>query len=760
MRKLKRRHFILAGVGAAGALVIGWLAAPERQRLLAGKPLIVGPGQYALNGWVKVCADNTVTVVMSQAEMGQGAHTGLAMLLADEMDADWTQMKLEQSTLDTIYNNQAAVVDSLPFQPDDHGMVKRAAGHLMGKLVREIPGLLGTGGSSSIKDQWLPLREAGASARAMLIAAAAAQWRVPAVECRAQSGRVLHASGRSATFGELAARAGQLRPPRKVILKDPSEFKLIGRPVLRIDSAAKVDGSAVYGIDARPPGLLYASIVMCPTLGGKAAHVDSAAALALPGVRKVVTLAPVPGSSLFPGETSGGVAVIADRPFHAMQAAAKVEVEWDHGAAANVSSHSVIDDMARALDTQDGRVHFARGDPAAAMQSAAKIIEAEYRVPFLAHATMEPMNCTVQFKDGAATVWVPTQAAGFASAAVAKALSIKAAKVDVKVTYLGGGFGRRYLSDVVVQAALVAREAGGAPVQLLWPRAQDMAHDYYRPAYICRCKAGFDAQGKLVAWTTTSAGSSMGAPSFLDNSTDGASNTAYAFANARIAHRTLESPVPVGIWRSVAHSQNAFFTESFIDECAAASGRDPVEFRAELLTGNERHLRVLSRAAELARWGQVRSAGGGAPRAQGIAIHRSFGSIVAQVAEVSLAEDGRIRVHRVTCVIDCGVPVNPNLIRQQMESGIVFGLSAALHGEISIEKGRVQQSNFHDYLPLRFDECPDIDVDIVVGADSPGGVGEPGTPPIAPAVANAVYALTGRRLRSLPLKIARSAYRA
>jgi isoquinoline 1-oxidoreductase subunit beta len=751
---IKRRYFLLGGLGAAGALVIGWLAAPERRRLMGGKPLATGPGQYALNGWVKVCADNTVSVVMSQAEMGQGVHTGLAMLLAEEMDADWSQVRLEQSTLDAIYNNQAAVIDSLPFQPDDHGVLKRAAAHLMGKAVREIPGLLGTGGSSSIKDQWLPMREAGASARAMLIDAAAGQWRVPALECRAQRGRVLHASGRSASFGELAPRAAQLHLPGRVTLKSTAQFKLIGRPVPRIDSAAKVDGSAVFGIDVRPPGLLYADIMMCPTLGGKVARFDAAAALAVPGVRKVIALAPVRGSTLFPGETSGGVAVIADTRFRAMRALAQVSIEWDHGAAADLSSRSLIEDLARSLDTGDGAVHFARGDAAAAMKSAAKVIAAEYRVPFLAHATMEPMNCTVQFKDGTATVWAPTQAAGFASAAVAKALGIAAARVDVKVPYLGGGFGRRYLSDVVVQAALLAREAGGAPVQLLWPREQDMAHDYYRPAYVCRCKAALDTQGKLVAWVATSAGSSMGAPAFLDNSTDGASNTAYAFSNARIAHRRIESAVPAGIWRSVAHSQNAFFVESFIDECAAAGGHDPVAFRTELLGGSERHLRVLRRAAELANWGQRPGTIDGVRRGRGVAIHRSFGTVVAQVAEVSVTEDKRIRVHRVICVVDCGLPVNPNLIRQQMESGIVFGLSAALHGEITIEKGRVQQSNFHDYVPLRFNECPQIDVEIVVGDDAPSGVGEPGTPPIAPAVANAVFALTGQRLRSLPLRIA------
>lgn len=528
----------------------------------------------------------------------------------------------------------------------------------------------------------------------------------------------------------------------------------------RIDNAAKLDGSAVFGIDVLPPGLLYASIAMCPTFGGTAARFDAAAAKSLPGVRKIIAVEPAAGSSLMPGKTSGGVAVIADTPFRAMRALANVAIEWEHGAAAELSSRSIFDELAQSLDNQDAKVHFARGDAVAAMNSAAKVIDAEYRVPFLAHATMEPMNCTVQFKDGAATVWAPTQAAGLANAAVAKALGIKEAHVSVKVTYLGGGFGRRYFTDFIVQAALLARETGGAPVQLLWPREQDMAHDYYRPAYLCRCKAGFDAQGKLVAWTTTSAGSSMGAPSFLDTATDGASNTAYLFPNARISHRPVESAVTTGIWRSVAHSQNAFFTESFIDECAAASGRDPVAFRAELLSANPRHLRVLHRAAELVHWGQPPGAaadGGtadGAKRARGIAIHRSFGSVVAQVAEVSLTQDSQIRVHRVVCVVDCGMPVNPNLIRQQMESAIVYGLSAALHGEITIDKGQVQESNFHDYPALRIDECPAIEVEIISSDEPPGGVGEPGTPPIAPAVANAVYALTGQRLRSLPLKVA------
>src|ERR1700730_12436616 len=592
------------------------------------------------------------------------------------------------------------------------------------------------------------MREAEAAARAMLISAAAEVWGVPVGECRAENGNVLEASGRNASFGELAARAARSPWPEKVSLKRPDQFKLIGRPIRRIDNTPKLDGSAVYAIDVLPPGLLYASIAMCPTGGGKVLRFNGEAMQASPGVRKVVAVDPVAGSAIMPGITSGGIAVIADTPFHAMRALHKLDAEWDHGAAAALSSSSIHADLSHALDTQEGKIHLERGDVTSALKSAAKTVHAEYEVPFLAHATMEPMNCTVQFKDGAATVWAPTQAAGFANSGVAKALGIKPAQVDVKVTFLGGGFGRRSFTDVIVQAALLARETNGAPVQLLWSREQDMAHDYYRPAYLSRCQAGFDTHGKLVAWTATSAGSSMGAPSFLDNSTDGASNTAYLFPNARIAHQPVESAVSTGPWRSVAHSQNAFFTESFIDECAAASGKDPVAFRAELLSSNPRHLRVLHRAAELAHWGQPQGAaadGGatdGVKRARGIAIHRAFGSVVAQVAEVSLTEDKQIRVHRVHCVIDCGLPVNPNVIRQQMESAIVYGLSAALHGEITIDKGQVQESNFHDYAPLRIDECPAIEVEIIASDEHPGGVGEPGTPPIAPAVANAVYALT------------------
>ena len=753
MSKIKRRHFILGSLGAAGALAIGWATLPQRQRLSAAQPLEVAPGEVALNGWVKVAADDTVTVVMSQSEMGQGVHTTLAMLLAEEMDANWATIRLEQSNDDPIYNNQAALLDSLPFQPDDHGLIKRGAQHLVGKLLREIPGLNGTGGSSSVNDQWLPLREAGASARAMLIAAAADTWKVPVAECHAEAGRIHHRSGRSAAFGELAARAAQMPLPRRVSLKEPAQFRLIGKSIPRIDNAVKLNGSARFAIDALPEGLLYASVRMCPTLGGKVARFDAAVAQRLPGVRKVVSFDPVGAGLAGMGNTSGGVAVIADNPCRAMRALDKVNVEWAHGAATGLSSNDIDADLLRTLRSRS-RSHFERGDVTRALNSAAKRITAEYKVPMLAHATMEPMNCTVQFKDGVARVWAATQAPGSARSAIAKVLGIKTDKVDLTVPYLGGGFGRRYFNDVIVQAALVARQADGAPVQLLWSREEDMTHDFYRPAVVSQHQAGFDERGRLIAWQSVGAGPSMGAPGFFQASLlMGAYDTGYSFPNARIAYATSDAPLPFGIWRSVAHSQNAFFTESFIDEAAAATGQDPIEFRATLLAGNPRMTRVLRRAAEVSHWGHAPApAPDGAKVGRGIALHRAFGSVVAQVAEVSLGVDKQIRVHRVVCVLDCGLPVNPNLIRQQLEGGLIYGLSAALHGVITVQNGQVQQRNFDDYSPIRMSECPSIETDIIAGTEHPQGVGEVGTPPIAPAVANALFALTGQRLRSLPLR--------
>jgi isoquinoline 1-oxidoreductase beta subunit len=464
---------------------------------------------------------------------------------------------------------------------------------------------------------------------------------------------------------------------------------------------------------------------------------------------------------------TAGVAVIADTPWHALKAIGQVAVQWDEAvAAAAVSSAEALDRLAQLLDQDEGFGYYRRGDVDAALKSAAKTLSAEYRAPWLAHATLEPQNCTVQFKDGRATVWAPTQVPGLARRAAAQALGIAPDAVEVQVQFLGGGFGRRLDVDFIGQAAAIARDAGGVPVQTFWTRAEDTRHDFYRPAAVARFKAGFDSQGRLTAWHDTSAGQAIvpqvlarifGLPGIGPDKTtaEGAFDQPYEWPNARIAHQIVDLPVPVGFWRSVGHSHQAFFKESFVDEAAHAAGADAVAFRAALLRQHPRHLKVLQRAAELAGWGQpLPPAPDGAKMARGIALHQSFGTVVAQVAEVSLGADRGIRVHRVVCVIDCGTPVNPDLIRQQSESGIVFGLTAALYGEVTIERGRVQQSNFHDQPLLRMAECPRIETDIIASAEPPEGMGEPATPPIAPAVANALFALTGQRLRTLPLKLA------
>ena len=763
---MKRRHLLLGGLAATGALMVGWGVLPPRQRLTGSQPLPTTAGQQALNGWLKIAADDTVTVMVPKSEMGQGVLTALAMVLADELDADWARVRTEHPPIDAIYNNIATVTDGMPFHPDDQGVIKRTATWLTAKTMREI-GLMATGGSSSIKDSWLPMREAGASARAMLVTAAAQGWQVPAGECKVDKGVVTHAaSGRSARFGELAERAAKLPLPNAVRLKAPADFKLIGQPMPRREAAAKQDGSARFGIDTVLPGQRYASVVMCPTLGGSVASFDAKAALAMPGVLQVIAVAGQRGGT-------GGVAAIAGTPWQAISAAKAVLVQWDHGPAAGLSSAGLHDQLKKALAEDSGFGYFSHGDAASALKGAAKTITAEYSAPLLAHATLEPMNCTVWFTPEAsngikASVWAPTQVAGLARYAAAKALGLGSEQVAMNVTLLGGGFGRRLEVDFVAQAAAIARALPGVPVQTFWTREQDSTHDFYRPPCVARYQAGLDAQGALVAWTAASAGPSIvqqflqrqfGLPGAGPDKTtaEGAFDQPYEWPAAEISHNIVELPVPVGFWRSVGHSHQAFFKESFVDEVALAAKQDPLAFRLALLKNHPRHAAVLQRAATTAGWGQpLPPAADGAKKARGLALHQSFGSIVAQVAEVSLdpADPKRIRVHRVVAAIDCGLAVNPNGIRQQMDSAVVFGLSAALYGEITLDKGQVQQTNFHQQPLLRGSDCPVIETEIITSAEPPEGVGEPGTPPIAPAVANALFTLTGQRLRSLPLKLA------
>ncbi len=769
----KRRRFILGTLAATGALALGWSLLPPRQRLVTSEPLPLAEGEQALGGWLKISADDRVRVVMPKSEMGQGVHTGLAMVLADELDADWARVDITAAPIDRIFNNQATVLENLPFHPDDDGVVKRTALWLTAKTMREV-GEMVTGGSSSIKDLWWPMRQAGASARAMLAGAAAQAWGVPVAEVQVARGVLSHpGSGRSARFGEMAAAAARLPLADDAPLKTPAQFTLIGQPLPRLEAQAKSDGSAVFGLDVRLPGMLYASVVMCPTLGGRVAGFDATAAQALPGVKQVLAVDGHQGGT-------AGVAVVADTAWRALKAVRALKVQWQDDAAstpaAGFGSAEALDTLARQLDTDTGTALFSRGDTKAALKGAAKTLQAEYRAPYLAHATLEPQNCTVVLKDGRATVWAPTQIPGIARDAVARVLGIDAEAVTMNVTLLGGGFGRRLEADFIAQAAAVARDAAaanpalaGMPLQLFWSREEDTRHDFYRPAAVARLQAGLDAQGRLVAWQQVSAGPTIlpgvmqrhfGLPAGLialspdKTALEGAFDQPYEWPAARIAHAAAASPIPVGFWRAVGHSHQAFFKEGFIDEAAHAAGQDPLAFRAALLLQHPRHLAVLQAAAKLAGWGTpLADTADGAPQARGIALHHSFGSVVAQVARVSLGPDRTLRVHHVACAIDCGTPVNPNLIRQQMEGGVQFGLSAALYGGVDIVRGQVQQSNFHDLPQLRLAQAPEVETVILPSSAHPEGVGEPVMTCIAPAVANAAFALTGQRLRSLPLRL-------
>ena len=751
-----RRRFVLGSLAAVGGLAIGWSILPPSQRLTPRRAPRLPGTPTVFNGWVAIDGDGRVTVLMAKAEMGQGTHTGLAMLLAEELDADWTQVRTASTGIDPIYNNIATVVDGLPFHPDDEGLIRRGAGWMVSKLMREA-GVMMTGGSSSLKDLWLPMRQAGASARAMLVAEAAHRWGVAVGEIRVADGRVQHASGRTAGFGELAEAAGRRAVIRDAPLKPVTAFKLIGQPAHRLDSVSKSDGQAGFGIDLALPQMLHAAVRICPMPGGRVASLDATAAMQSPGVRKVFSVAAFKGG----GEA---VAVLATSWWQAQRAVDGLQVQWQAPESSALSSDEIRSRLLEALDSKGGHAFARRGDVDAELKAASRTVSAEYFAPYLAHATLEPMNCTVQVKSGRATVWAPTQVPGLARQAVAQVTGLDPEQVEIEVPYLGGGFGRRLEVDFVAQAAAIALQAEGLPVKTIWSREEDMRQDFYRPACMARLEAGLDANGALQGWRMVSAGQSvvsayaqrvMGLkPPFPDKTTsEGAFDQPYEFAHARIAHVTVDLPVPVGFWRSVGHSHQAFFVESFIDELAHAAGQDPVAFRMNLLRSHPRHARVLQQAARLGRWGQVIEPRDGLRRGRGIALHESFGSVVAQVAEVSIAGDGLIQVDRVACVIDCGIAINPDLIRQQVDSSVVYGLSAALMGEITLVKGQVQQGNFHDYPVLRMAQCPVIETEIIASTEPPEGVGEPPLPPIAPAVANAVFAATGQRLRALPLRL-------
>ncbi|PUE16774.1 xanthine dehydrogenase family protein molybdopterin-binding subunit [Limnohabitans sp. MMS-10A-178] len=754
---MKRRNLILSGLGITGALVVGWGVMPERSRL--GKPsnMLLTEGDIALNGWIKIAKDGSVVLAMHRSEMGQGIHNALSMLVAEELDVPLSQIRLEQAGHDSIYGNVAMFVGTLPFHPlQSEGVDKPFVVHsgewIVGKVAREL-GVNATGGSSSVKDAWSHLRLAAATAKASLLLAAASQWKVPLNEIKVKEGLLTHASGKSANYGEFAkAAAGQT--PQNVAPKDRKDWTLIGKPSKRADVPSKTNGTAIFGMDVRLPNMLFASVVQVPQMGGTMVNFDAKEALAMPGVVKFVELASKAGSA-------PGFAVVAKSTWHAKQAADKVKAQWAQRAEGAIDTQGIEAQLIEKLKTEKGYAFHDQGNADKAESSATRIIQAQYKAPYLAHATMEPMNCTAQFKGGLLEIWAPTQVPGLARAAAAKVADVSEDKVKLNVTLLGGGFGRRLEADVVAQATQIAMALDGAPVQLVWTREEDMTHDFYRPMHVAQLSAAINAKGEVESLRIKSAGDAI-SPRWMsrvlpalsgpidapDKTTaEGLFDLPYGFANQHMAHVSTRMGVPIGFWRSVGHSHNAFFSESFIDELAFETKQDPVAFRLSLLTQTPRYAAVLKMAADKAKWGATLPSG----HAHGVALHKSFGSIVAQVAEVSMKE-GVLRVHRVVCAIDCGTVVNPDTVAQQVESSVSFALSAAMFGKIDIQEGVVQQTNFTNYPLVNLAQSPVVETWIMPSTQLPEGVGEPSVPPLAPAVANAMFKLMGKRVRSLPLK--------
>ena len=722
---ISRRRFILGTTVVGGGLLIGYASTRPSKHSIANRD--AGDQPY-LTTWLRISPDNTVTVIVPHSEMGQGILTSLPMMAADEMDADWDSVQVEQAPATDLFANGVLVkgfAESLGVSVPGFLNGVASAGAMK---IAEIMNMQITGGSSSVRftgEQGM--RVAGAAAREMLIKAAAIRLDVPESELNTSLSFVHHSkSGRSLSYGELASDAARLEPSAAPRLKEPKDFTLMGKPIARIDIPAKVDGTARYGIDAEAPGMLYAAVRTSPVFGNKLLSVNANAALQRRGVVKVV-------------ELENAVAVVADNYWRAKQALAALDIRFEETTNNQVTTQSIYAQFDEALQGELSK-DVAEGDAAAALADAQNVIEATYRVPYLAHAAMEPMNCTVHFHDGKCDVWTGTQDNLGIRGRVAKIAEMEENDVTLHPFYLGGGFGRRLPTDTntIDQATLIAKQFD-VPVKTVWSREDDMQQDYYRPAVTSKFRGGFDANNQLIAWENHYTGKNEPAE---------AAHTPYAIPNKHIAYALSETHVPLGAWRSVAHSQHTFFLESFVDELAHRSGQNPYQFRLNMLADKPRHAAVLKAAAERAGWERNLAPG----RAQGIALQESFGSIVAQVAEVSITETGQVRVHRVTCAIDCGRSINPDTVAAQAESGVIFGLTAALYGEITIDQGRVMQTNFTDYEMITMQDAPEIDIVSLESGASIGGLGEPATPPIAAAVANAVYILTGQRVRELPLK--------
>lgn len=699
-----RRKFLKQSTAASGGLILGFTL-PGATRLAEAQAANT-PAQ--INAFLKIAANNDVTIVCGLSEMGQGVHTAIPMILADELDADWRRVRVEQAPVDQAFNNP-------------------------------IFNMQATGGSTAVRGHWEPMRKVGATARAMLVTAAAEQWQVNAAECRTENGFVVHKSGKRASYGSLAARAAKLTPPADVALKNPSQFKIIGKSgIKRLDTPAKVNGTAKYGIDVYLPDMLTAVIARPPVLGAKVVSVDDAKAKAIKGVRQVVQI-------------PSGVAVLADGYWQAKLGRDALDIKWDLGANAKLSSDDVTK-MLREGANAGGKVGRNEGDVKAV--SGAKMVEAEYEAPYISHSCMEPLNCTSWVKGDSVEIWAGTQSQGPSRGILAQVASVQPANVKVNTMYLGGGFGRRFAPDPVIDSTVLSKMTG-KPVKLVYSREDDTRGYYYRPASVTKFQGGVDASGKLVSFNAVVASPSImqgsGFMKIPENGVDhfaveGIEDFPYNVPNIHVEYAQKEPGAQVWFWRSVGHSQNSFFCESFVDELAHAAGKDPYEFRRAMLDKQPRYKAVLEMAAEKAGWGKPLPAG----VHRGIAVVFSFGSWVAEVAEISMQPNGLPKVHRVVAAIDCGQVVNPDIVRRQVESSIVYGLTAALYGKLTFKDGGIEQSNFHDYQMLRMPEMPRVEVHIVPSTDKPGGVGEPGTPPLAPAVANAMFAATGKRVRKLP----------